>query len=456
MTIKTRYSLITAALIGSVVVAITLTVTRVQRAILEAESQARLDDLGTGVVRLAEESLTQSDRLMLVSYLMLLKTEHPALAVASITTRKDGHTSTIGADRPGLIYWRRSIGQSLLVSVGFDKAKLDAQIDRALRPLFRRTVAIAGVFMMLGVGAAFSAAKLLTAPVTALSFAVGQIKEGNLDVTVDVARDDEIGALARRFNEMTGRLKDLVQFRDDIMHTLTHELNTPLGGLKAYLELWSERGLPAGPQRDDVLQTMMTAVARMENSLGSALRLFKAASGLSEGARKLVWVDELVREICTLFALSATSKNVAIHGLAPEVAECVYADEELMRQVVTNLISNALKYTPAGGEIRVGLESDARELRFWVADTGYGIKADDLPRLFTKFYRSGTGSDAGEPIPGTGLGLSIVHKAVQAMDGTIKVQSELGKGSNFLVSIPKPKAELEDGAAAVPSKGAAA
>lgn len=480
MTIRTRYSLLTAGLIGAVVAAIALSTARTQRAVLEQQSRERLDAVGQGVARLAQESVQSQDRFMLLSYLLYLQRENPELSYAAVSLR--GHTARIGDDGPGLVYWSRAVsaarpvryvvtaypkngapssrlsvstagvalsvtgnadvqvsqqGQSETVGLklGFSKALLDAELARALRPLYERTLGIAGAFMLLGFAGAFSLGKLLTAPLTAFTAAVGAVGEGNLDVSVEAGRGDEIGALARRFNEMTGRIRELLRFREDVLHTLTHELNTPLSGLKGYLELWQERGLPAeGVKREEVLRTMTAAVLRMEDSLGGALKLFSPAGKGLPAERRLVWLDDAARDAATLFAPVARSKGVAIVLPPPESVECVFADEELVRRIVGNLVSNAVKYTPKGGTVTVSLESRGELAALSVRDTGRGIAPEDLPHIFTKFYRAGA---AGERIPGSGLGLTIAQRAAEALGGKLSVQSLLGQGSVFTVVIPR-------------------
>ncbi len=438
MKIRTQFSLMTTVLIGAVVASIALAVTRSERKIIEAESAERLAAVTDGVVRLAQESLTGRDPLMLLSYLMFLQRERAELAFAAVTS--EGHTSTIGEEAPDLVYLSRSVAAgsaAVEVKLGFRQAAIAAEVERALRPLIARTLGIAALFMALGILGAMTLSSLLTGPLLELSAAAAQVKEGSLDVTVPVKGRNEISALARKFNAMTARLKELVTFREDIMHTLTHELNTPLGGLQAYLEMWLEGGMPSEAARTEALSAMAATVARMEQSLQNALKLFKSTARVMQAEPKLVWIDELARDACRLFAATAKSKNVEVAGLTDEVSECAYCDEELLRQVVVNLVSNAIKYTPSGGKVTLTLDGDTREARFAVADTGPGIKPDDLRHIFTKFYRA----DSQERIPGTGLGLAIAHKAAQSIGGTITVESEVGKGTIFRVTIPKPEPE---------------
>ena len=308
MSIRTKFSLMTAALIGLVVACVAVSVLKAQRTVLEGESRLRLAAVMDGVERLASEASEARDDLMLVSYIMFLKKSRPELLHAAITRR--GHTSHVGADGPGLIYLDRSVaskrpvtytvtayptaadpadnvavssagvslhvpGDALIkidearrpqvttVRLGFLKQKLDEELDRALRPLLHRTLGLAGAFMGLGWLGAMALGKLLTSPLLALTAAVGRVEHGKLDVTVEATGKDEVGLLAARFNSMTAHIRDLLQFRDDILHTLTHELNTPMTGLKGYLELWQERKLPVDEaSQHEVAQTMLAAVMR--------------------------------------------------------------------------------------------------------------------------------------------------------------------------------------------------
>ena len=280
-------------------------------------------------------------------------------------------------------------------------------------------------------------AKLSSDPLVELAVAAEAVAKGEFDRMVIVRGKDEVGLLADQLNRMTGKVKELLNFREDVLHTLTHELNTPLSGLKGYIELWQEGKVNLDSnQRVEVLQIMMTAVARMEASLAGALLLFRAQERKRRPERaKLLWVNEILNETIGLFSAVAQSKRIALKPLGEEEIGCVYAEEDLLRQVITNVLSNAIKYTPDGGEVRVGLKSDDNSLTFWVADTGPGIPAEALKNVFEKFDRSGAGQKSMRF--GTGLGLSIVKKAVEAIGGRIWVESEAGKGAVFYVSIFK-------------------
>lgn len=513
MKIKTKLSMLSVGLLGAVVVTIALLVIQFQRRALEDQSKRRLGALMEGVARVGHESVAAKDRLMLVSYLMFLQKAHPELAYAAVTRK--GHTARVGEDGDGLLYLDREVSspgapvkytvtaypgsgagpggdlevsrdgvslkvggdvkvkveepedpERLLIRLGFLKESIDREVSEALAPLMRRTAGIAAVLMALGALANLYFGSLLVKPIEVLAAATAMVGRGRMDVSVPVKSRDEVGMLSAGFNAMTGRLRDLMRLREDMLHSLTHEMNTPLNGIKAYVELWQDRGLPESPEdRRRVLATMSAAVKRMEGSLSGALRRFRAEGGVSLGTavrskpkgvkapprpksarpapakkaseRKLVWIEDVVDDVMSMMDPVARSKSIELSPLPKDATGMVHAKEEDVRLVVGNLLSNALKYTPSGGRVRVGLSETSKEVLFWVQDTGRGIPAKDIPNLFAKFYRSEEELSAARRIPGTGLGLNIAHKAVLAMGGRIWVNSTPGKGSIFYVAIPK-------------------
>lgn len=439
MTIRVKLSLAMSALVGAVVLAVALAVSAAQRRALQAQ---RVQALTDGVERLARESLDNRDPLMVLSYLLYLQKERPELVYAAVTI--GGHTTTLGRSRPGLALWSGKAGPrgALDATLGFDPRVMAGEIARAQGPLSRRTALIAGAFMVLGWLAAFLLARRLTRTLSDLAAAADAVRAGNLDASAPAEGRDEIGALGRSFNAMAAHLKDDLRFREDILHTLTHELHTPLAGLKGYVELWRDEEASLDPARAEVLESMGAAILRMEHSLENALGLFRQGRSYFAVHRGMVWIDDVLREACRLFAPVARAKRIRVELPPDNVTKGLYADDEALRQVVMNLLSNALKYTPEGGRVSAGLESDEREVRFWVSDTGPGIKPEDAPHLFTKFYRGDVGGRR-ERIPGSGLGLAIAQKAARALGGEISVSSAPGQGSIFTATFPKSTSKAE-------------
>ncbi|OGR97739.1 MAG: hypothetical protein A2016_10610 [Elusimicrobia bacterium GWF2_62_30] len=493
MKIRPKYQLITAALIVSVVVSIAAMVMHTQRKVLHAQGIRRLEAVMEGAGRIAKESYDSSDRLMAVSYLMFLQRTYPEIAFASLSYR--GRSYDIGAESGDLLYLERGIeaqggpvrytvsaypsggasrstlsvstaGVSLRVSgratvkveepgggtagqvrLGFIRSVIDENVNQELAPLLRWTAGIAGFFLALGLMVNAWVAKLLTGPIEALAQATGLLAAGRMDVSVPVRGRDELGTLTTSFNSMAGRLNELLQSREDILHTLTHEINTPLSGLKGYLELWQDAKMPqASGNSAEILGTMMGAVLRMENSLGNALRLFSGEAKRQEDAEvKPLLIDRIFKDALTIYMPIALANGVNVRPLHKSFTASIMAQEEPVRQIINNLLLNAIKYTPSGGEVSVHITENYEEVTFHVRNTGPGIAPQHIPNLFTKFYRAGRENEGKKKIPGTGLGLSIVHKAVTALGGTIWVESQVDKFTLFQVKLPKWKnASLED------------
>ncbi|MBI4347063.1 MAG: HAMP domain-containing histidine kinase [Elusimicrobia bacterium] len=489
MSIRWKYTLMTSALLSGLIAATLAVVAKVQRRVLEAEAQARLETLMAGVVRVAADSISSQDSFMLLGYLTSLQSQRPELRLAEITRR--GHTAKVGQDEPGLVYEVRAVGggatrytitaspagdgrpagrvetgpagvavrvdgdatvqvsepgeaEVVRLRLGFSRAALSAETERAVDMLLRRTLAVGAAFLGLGILVSAFVGRRLAEPLAALASAADAVGRGQADVRVpELTRQDEVGALARRFNAMTANLRELMLFREDLLHTLTHELNTPLAGLRGTLELWQDRRLPADPAAfQESLAMMVSAVGRMDESLGNALRLFRGEA-IRPAEATVVWANELLRQARALFGPVASAKRVTLE--VSETVASLVADPELVRQIVINLVSNAVKYTPEGGRVDVSLEDQGDRIRLTVSDSGYGIREEDLPHLFTKFYRAG---EAGERlrIPGTGLGLSIVKQAVESLGGRIDVASRPRQGSRFTVVLPKsPSLPLRPG-----------
>ncbi|MEI7529050.1 MAG: HAMP domain-containing sensor histidine kinase [Elusimicrobiota bacterium] len=444
MRIRAKYQLITATLIISVVVSIAAMVISTQRKVLREQAMQRVEAMLEGAARIAKESSDSHDRLMAVSYLMFLQKTYPELAFASVSC--DGHVSRIGEERADLLYLSRNVPPPAgaaqgagLVRFGFVRANIDGEVNRALAPLIRWTAWIAGGFLFLGLLINAWVTHLLIGPIEALARATGLLATGHMDISLPVRSDDEVGTLTRGFNSMAARLRELLESREDILHTLTHEINTPLSGLKGYLELWQDEQIPHDVRKTAEIQaTMMAAVLRMENSLGNALRLFRGEGRLhTETDDQIVMLDMIFKQTITIFMPMAQANGIKILPLHESFKAYVMAPEELIRQIVNNLVSNAIKYTPRGGEVSVGLMESDDEVMFHVRNTGRGIPAEDIPHLFTKFYRSTQDREKGKRIPGTGLGLNIVHKAVTALGGRVWVESKMDKDTLFLVRLPK-------------------
>lgn len=462
MRIRARITFLNVALTLAVVGSIVVNLIWVERRKVDAESDTRIQTMMEGVMRIARESLSSRDELMLMSYLMLLQAEHPEIEVALVS--KAGHSSVIGKVRTELFYRTITVTEknaagfaetaapvektalppaksllpkdSLTIQLGFSKTLLDEQIHQAQMALVGKILGIAGIGLLFGLVGSFWVSGLIARPVSSIADAAEKFGEGQWDVAVPERGKDEVGDLGRRFNQMAGKIRESTMFKEDLLSTMTHELNTPLMGLESFLDFLRDDDHPQNPaERQEAYKTMSEAISQMKLSLGNALQLFKTGARIEISPERLC-VNEIIDEVIRLFTPAAQSRDIGLRG--PEGGAPVYleADKELVRRMAINLISNALKYTLPGGHVAVGVAQTESQVKISVSDTGPGIAPEDRERIFEKFYRIPDSAGKKRRIPGSGLGLAIAKTAVELHRGKIWVESKLGVGSTFHISIP--------------------
>ncbi|GAA0976329.1 ATP-binding protein [Nocardioides aquaticus] len=234
------------------------------------------------------------------------------------------------------------------------------------------------------------------------------------------------------------RMKEVDALKDSFISTVSHELRTPVTSIVGYLEMLGDG------QFGELSRNQRGAVARVEANSGRLLALVDDLLTLARmndapdpvGTGDPVPLLEVVRSGCAVVAPQADQAGVSLRLPAPHgPGPLVTGDRQALEGVVINLVGNAVKFTPSGGEVVVEIEhGDAERVRLCVRDTGIGIPSEELELLFTRFFRSSTVRDSS--IPGSGLGLAIVQGVVQRHDGTIEVESEVGKGTTFVVTLP--------------------
>lgn len=287
--------------------------------------------------------------------------------------------------------------------------------------------------------------RALTLPVTRLRDAVAVVAGGDFAVpeTLPYSRRDEIGSLSRSFQSMTNRLAELDRLKAEFLSFATHELRTPLNVVGGYAELLDEGtyGELSKPQLEAVaaIREQTHVITRLVNQLLDIGRL--EAGGLHVEIREVAAAEFFAR-IERAFAPLAQRRDMQFSvNIDASVPTTLRIDaERLGDQVLGNLLSNALKFTPEGGRISLRVHGDDRSLLLEVSDTGPGIPSDLLPHIFDRYYQ--VGSDARGK--GAGIGLSIAADVVRAHGGTIEASSEPGTGTTFRVVLPVGT-ETDDG-----------
>jgi signal transduction histidine kinase len=227
----------------------------------------------------------------------------------------------------------------------------------------------------------------------------------------------------------------LDKLKDDFINTVSHELRTPLSITKEAISLILERATgDINAEQTEILGIARNNVERLARIINGLLDVSRIEAGKVELRKQDIDLEALVHEIVLGFESKAREKGLELRLSLPEKGLRVYADGDKLNQIFTNLIDNAVKFT-AQGEIEVSAAESDREIVCRVRDTGIGITAEDLPKIFDKFTQFGRKDGPGEK--GTGLGLSIVKGLVEVHGGEIRVESELGQGTSLTFTLPK-------------------
>jgi two-component system phosphate regulon sensor histidine kinase PhoR len=242
------------------------------------------------------------------------------------------------------------------------------------------------------------------------------------------------GGILLLFQNLT-RIRQLETVRRDFISNISHELRTPLASLKALSDTLQEGALDDPPMARRFLERMETEVDSLSLMVSELLELSRIESGRVPLKLNPVPPSELINNAVERLRLQAERNGLDVAIQYPENLPPVLADATRLEQVIVNLLHNAIKFTPAGGRITVGAEPAGEAVRFFVQDSGVGIPAIDLPRIFERFYKADRARSGG----GTGLGLAISKHLVEAHGGEIYAESEEGEGSRFSFVIPMEK-----------------
>ena len=276
----------------------------------------------------------------------------------------------------------------------------------------------------------------IVAPVQTLNAASQHIADGQYDKRVDVIGSDELGQLAASFNQMASQLEEVENKRRQLIGDVTHELRTPLTSIKGYMEGLVDGVLPAAPETYNQIHNEASRLARLVDDLQELSRVEANAFSLDIRSTD---ISPLVGTIVKRLSPQATKKRITLRSDLPANLQHVLADEDRITQVLTNLVANALQYTPEDGSVTISAVQKEDEVIVSVKDTGIGIPPEHLENLFTRFYRvdKSRSRNAGG---GSGIGLTIARHLVEAHGGHIWVESDgEGKGSTFSFSLKSKK-----------------
>ncbi|HAM34450.1 MAG TPA: hypothetical protein DEB40_13740 [Elusimicrobia bacterium] len=447
MRIRTRLILTITGLLVVSMLSLGYGILFVQRTQERKDMEKSAKIIENSVQRVALDAMLQKDDLQLVSYVNFLKAQYPALSYARITWLKGDRSRSVNLGEPpasGRVSERSlevadpaDLSRRVGIQLGISTDVIEAAIRDNQRRLKKIVLTIWLATSTLWFFVAYWLAWSITEPMSSLGRVAGEIGAGRFGRRLEWQSEDEIGDLVKVFNHMSERLAELDDAKRSFISSVTHEFRSPLGAIESFIALIQSK---AGKYSDcaehkEYMNRIQSNVQRLGQFVNDLLDVAQIEKGKMECVLGDVRLAETVAEVCKFFEAKAQGQGVAIVNRIAAIP-AVQADAGRIRQVLVNLIANALKFTPRNGQVDISAEQfregGQRWLEVSVRDNGRGMDARDLQRLFEAFSQ---GRNVAEGVygasKGTGLGLYICKSIIEQHGGRLEVQSAPGQGSRF-------------------------
>lgn len=328
-----------------------------------------------------------------------------------------------------IIVDRKVIGSVRVWVYGGDALmnKLDLRFrDNSLKALVMAGVGSVVIASVLGV---FFSRRLMS-PIERLAYTASLVKEGDFSARASIKGSNEIAQLGETFDDMVAAIEKDRQLEQRLVSDVAHELRTPLMGIQSTVEAMIDGVYEAD---DEHLQLVNVEVKRLSRLVDALLKLSRLEARSQQMREEPINLSSLAHDIALTHQLFVTDSGLTLDCVTePDIM--VLGDSDMLRQAIVNLISNAVRYTPEGGRVELGVRNNDGYAEITVADTGIGISQDDLKMVFSRFWRADAGRARASG--GLGIGLAIVNEIVDRHDGAVTVESEVGVGTVFVIKIP--------------------
>jgi len=302
--------------------------------------------------------------------------------------------------------------------------------DEFFVPILRGWV----IALLLSLVLAFVLSRWVADPLQKVIFAARNYPAG--DIKPILARGPrEVQELTKAFNSMIARVDNSQKSQRDFVADVSHELKTPLTSIQGFAQAILDDTAGTSEARRQAAQIIYDESGRMQRMALDLLDLARLEGGIADLKMSQVDMKALLQNIVEKFTPQAQRANVDLQSIAPADLTTLLGDGDRLAQVFTNLVDNALKFTPANGRVTLAVKQVGAEMEVSITDSGMGIPKEALPRLFDRFYQADP-SRAGGRKHGAGLGLAIVREIVEAHGGRIGVRSETGQGTTFTINLP--------------------
>lgn len=297
------------------------------------------------------------------------------------------------------------------------------------------------VTVLLGLGLSLGLATTIARPLRELTARVQDIARGNYQARATLHSGDEIGVLTQSFNQMAARLEEAEQTRARQLAAIAHELTRPLAGMRVAVETLHEDTEADSETREALFTGIEEELARLERLVGTLHSRHQQVLRPIQLQQADLSLERIIQASVANFEPIAAHLGVTLSVEIPRSLPRLHADEDRLIQVLTNLLDNALKFTPRRGQVTVQAVEQTDVVQVRVADTGVGIAPQELPYVFQQFYR---GSESRPPEKqGMGLGLAICREIITAHGGQIWAESEPDRGACFIFTLPKVKGTIQ-------------
>lgn len=291
-------------------------------------------------------------------------------------------------------------------------------------------VGVGLLFLLIAAFLGFYMANRISRPIREVIAKTRQIEEGHYHERLDLISDTkETNQLIQSVNRLAETLEKQLNSKKRMARDYAHEIRTPLAALQSNLEAMIDGVLDVTPQRLEICRTEILRLTKMISDIDKIVQIESDSVKLDKTKFDL---SQVIHQVVLNFQPELTSKQIDV-SISTSPCE-VLADKDKMIQVVINLLSNAIKYTDQEGKIQITASQFVHKVEFVVSDTGLGIAEEDIPNIFDHLYRTDRSRDRNTG--GSGIGLSVVKAIIDAHGGQIEVKSQLGKGSEFIVTLP--------------------
>jgi len=332
----------------------------------------------------------------------------------------------VSGDEDVLEVWNQSLGEGKVLEIGRSDEERNDMME-----LLQRVFAIgAGCATLLGAAVSIWYTRRIMVPIKSLTQALQTVSAGNFSARVPAVpkATDEIASVVHVFNIMADKIQALVKGMREGLDSVAHDLRTPLTRMRAKAEIalqGHEENMP------EALSECLEASDELLTLVSTVLDLSEAESGATLLNRTAFHLSDVVTEVLELYEIVAEDRKIEVAS-EMDVGLEIFGDRAKIKRIVANLIDNALKYSGEGSSVRVTAKRVERGIRLSVRDSGAGLEADELSRIWERFYRT----EKSRTLPGFGLGLSVAKVFAELHDGTLEAVSVPGQGSTFSLFVP--------------------